>query len=837
MAPTSLAAWLAGLTAEDLATVLTRRPDVARARPPENLDDLAERLTTRTSVAAAFLPMCQPMVQVIEVLQALDRGDPAGVPRAEVARLLGVAEDAAAFDGTLRALAESALVWPDGDCLQTAPPLRFAFAYPLQLGRPVRELLSGRTVGELRDIASALGLRAGSSKGQLSTAVFGALGDADVLRTLVEQAPESTRRLLHETAHRGPVLGIEGVYFSGYTARLPTELAWPIERGMLVSDGWQLVEMPREVALALRGADWRAPFDPSPPRTTVATVAPEGVARDAAAAAAAALDRFGGLLEACAATPVTLLKAGGIGAREIRRLAKAVNTTPGAVRVWLALAADAGLLEFTDDGAVPTTAFDDWRGAEPPVRLAGLVTGWVGLFGIPVIAGEHGRPALFNGDPDGPIGPRLRTALLTALAELPDGSGQLGPDDGSFPGLDHLVRWHAPLTVGAVDDAELLIEAIWTEAALLGLTGQGALSALGRAAVTGDPARLTEAAATMVAAATQTARFQADLSAIVPGTPGRDLAELLDLCADRETRGTASIWRFSPTSVRRALDSGRSTSDLLDELRAVSSSGTLPQPVEYLFGDVARRHGSLRVREVAAAIRSDDQTLLAELVAAKALRPLGLVALAPTVVVSAKPVAETLRALRAASYAPVQEDATGAIVMERPPRRRSTSTGPRPARRSGPAAVEGEFDPLAVAKALLAAPAAPVRPDGPKSPPRLDRETFERMMSGGPPVTPGLHVDLEAVNPWVEESTETDDLTVLIGLQARHLPADEIRLLAAAIVDNADVAVGYRGAKGVVTTEGIGDIVFTGDRLTAWSHEREVERVFLLSRITAVTPY
>ncbi|WP_351231152.1 helicase-associated domain-containing protein [Streptomyces sp. NPDC002133] len=68
-----------------------------------------------------------------------------------------------------------------------------------------------------------------------------------------------------------------------------------------------------------------------------------------------------------------------------------------------------------------------------------------------------------------------------------------------------------------------------------------------------------------------TDRIGADLTAVVTGTPSAPLAALLDLVADRETSGTASVWRFSPGSVRRALDAGHSPDELTADLGAVAA--------------------------------------------------------------------------------------------------------------------------------------------------------------------------------------------------------------------------------------------------------------------------
>ncbi len=218
------------------------------------------------------------------------------------------------------------------------------------------------------------------------------------------------------------------------------------------------------------------------------------------------------------------------------------------------------------------------------------------------------------------------------------------------------VAWSRPVVCDVLQEPAYATAAIWAEATALGLIGRGALSPLGRALVS-DPdasaatklAALTEAASALVRDATAEAIFQADLTIVVPGSPTVAVARLLDSVADRESRGAAGTWRCSAESVRRAFDSGQSPGDVLDALRAIAVGGVLPQPLEYLVADVARRHGTLRGRSVGCVLRADDPALLTEIAATKALASLRLTVLAPD---------------RARQYAAVGADA------DRAPRRR-----------------------------------------------------------------------------------------------------------------------------------------------------------------------
>jgi hypothetical protein len=126
--------------------------------------------------------------------------------------------------------------------------------------------------------------------------------------------------------------------------------------------------------------------------------------------------------------------------------------------------------------------------------------------------------------------------------------------------------------------------------------------------------------------------------------------------------------------VRRSLDAGYSAADL-HALFAQRSRTPVPQTLTYLVDDVARRHGGLRVGSASSYVRSDDEALIAEVLADRRLTSISLRRLAPTVLASRVPPTRLLEALRAAGFPPVQEDATGVAVLSRPKARRAP---PRP---------------------------------------------------------------------------------------------------------------------------------------------------------------
>jgi hypothetical protein len=126
--------------------------------------------------------------------------------------------------------------------------------------------------------------------------------------------------------------------------------------------------------------------------------------------------------------------------------------------------------------------------------------------------------------------------------------------------------------------------------------------------------------------------------------------------ADREAAGSG-IWRIHDASLRRAFDEGHTVEEVLEFLRRHSST-PLPQALEYLVADVARRHGRLRVGGATTYLRGDP-AMVAGAVRSAAGRRLGLRELAPGVAVTGRSQRELLAALRKAGEAPLAEDTDG----------------------------------------------------------------------------------------------------------------------------------------------------------------------------------
>ncbi|MFI6101696.1 helicase-associated domain-containing protein [Lentzea sp. NPDC051213] len=348
---------------------------------------------------------------------------------------------------------------------------------------------------------------------------------------------------------------------------------------------------------------------------------------------------------------------GGVATVEIRRVARALRVADPVLRLWLELAVEAQLLGVERGRLLPTKHGDAWLGSQPGPRLAALAEAWQRMDWRP--EPDQARAALR--DYTGAAGLALRRTALERFSV-----------EEAFADVSEVVAelvWSCP----AVHDPRATA-AVIGEMESLGLVAGGALTPLGAAVLkNGDVAA---AATELMPAAAEKAAFQTDMTAVVNGLPSPELSATLNLVADLEDNDAARVWRLSAGSVRRALDTGLSAEQLLAKLAAVSEA-SLPQVIEYQVQDVARRHGHLTVADVASCVRAEDSSLLQEIAKSKRLAPLKLRFLAPTVLASAQPMANTLVALRKAGYAPTGVDAGDQSIVDRVERLRAPARGER----------------------------------------------------------------------------------------------------------------------------------------------------------------
>lgn len=716
-----LTTWLETKSSQDRRLILARVGFTSEDEiPPEDLARLLLHPRAALSlVGRCTLPQRQALSAVAwvavrrhgPVFDLWRDEDPAerAVPRAEVLDLLAGSDPALRerASATLDALADLALVLPPhGDQVIVSTGVHAHLAEGAGLGRPAEELIGQSfNAPEVHAIAEALGFPKAIGRQAAEQNVLGLLTDPDRVRALLARAPAQAREwLLEIIAHGSRVLthayqargGFyqqpKYVFRPGGSGDPNTD--WLAARGLLLPAAPydDMAEVPVEVAVAVLG-ELRLPFTPEPPRLPDGLPDVVGADGSAQVAATTALSQIERVLAACAEQPPALRKAGGLAVRDTKRIAKAAGAPEDVTRLWLDLATQAGLLGLHEEpvprpkghrgklpeptvSLLPRAEYDDWLKRPPVERLTTIIATWATIPAIYTYWPEEAGTPVALIEPDDPNAVGIRYAVLEALAALPEGKGVSAAD---LPYVRERAAWHRPEHFAQPGADHELVGAVLREAELLGLAARGALTGVGRAvrdlllsgeAWTSPEPALTTALAAMLPPAQATAFFQADLTAVVRGMPGPELAELLDDIAERESEGHAVVWRFTPATIRRAFDRGHQAGALLQRLAEVAEA-PLPQPLEYLIKDTARTHGRVKVVRSGCCIRSDDEGLVEELARSNALRTLGLRKIAPTVLVSAAGEEETLARLRAAGYTPALESETGATIIERAARRRA----------------------------------------------------------------------------------------------------------------------------------------------------------------------
>ena len=699
------AAALAAFDEQRLAALLHRRPDLAEP-PPGDLAEVLGRAAATASVYRAVDHLDE--VAYFALRAVLASGGAAAL--AGVAEILGLSSEAEVL--------HQALVRAEGLLLGVVDSAGTLHAHPSlarvlpdhQLGPPVADLLDHLDVDELRWVARhrPTGVPA-TRKAELVAALATTLADAGGIRRTVAEAPPAAAALAQRMARylprvQSPPFALYPRFATAQTATTDDPLQWLAWHGLVVQDAWYGCAMPREVSMTLRGSQ---PFgSPRPKRPALVSVAvPDGADERGLVAASTLVAQVDAVVEALDHAPAPLLKSGGLGVRQVRRLAKDTGLPEARTALVVEMAALAGLVGRASTGdqraeeAMPTVAFDTWSEQDTARRWAMLVEAWTKAESFPSLAGTKGDDgktvAAFDDVGATSEAVSQRRVVLGLLAELPDGAA------AERPSLVAAAGWETPLAlpVGPLDAAGH-VAWVLDEATTLGLVDHDALSVLGRHVVAGD----LDAAVELLAAHSEPRStglvLQADLSAIGPVAAPRWFRRRLELMADVESQGATVVYRVGDATVRRAMDAGLSADDILGFLREHAVSG-VPQPLEYLVRDVARRHGTIRVGAARSYVRCADEASAVEVLRARRTAKLGLRSIAPTVLVSTQDAPTVVAGLQAAGYLPAHEDADGAVVVTTKPVRRAGAGAVAPASRVSQDAAVAE------ARRLLAGGAPP----------------------------------------------------------------------------------------------------------------------------------
>lgn len=683
-----------------LRALFAARPDLMSPTAPD-FAALAARASARVSVQRALERLNKPEMQVLETLHLCTNTDTGHSASAAGLKKVIAGATIAAIEPILSKLQELALVHraepPAGAAAHGPSRQRFYLPvgslrdvigiYPAGLGRSYTELVrlqpafAQRVVQLVAELhQSGAGIHPASTPMDAALALQRWTSSPENLQEILAHAPERTRGLLdrfgswamgavpqaqrrasvvHENSDVGPV-------------------DWLLARGLLVPLDAAHVELPHSVGIALRGGAIVDHFTLAPPVPELGSTS-AALRRNAAMGAIAETLRLTGeLLAAVREQPLATLRSGGVGVRELKRLADSMRFGTQETSVLLEICALSGLLRLDVDTSTwvqPPSL--EWLGLPRQEQWLWLVNAWLASERAPSLVGQpltgpasastthHGTAGTtinaLSAEAQRPDAPVVRRRILEILDEL---TVEAAAPDGRAPVLNatavmERAEWTQPRMSRRFSS---LVRGILQEAELLGLMGSGAFTQLGSALAAGQREQALEILGEHLPAAVSHVLLQADLTAVAPGYLAPEISGKLLLMADAEGQGPATIYRFSGDSVRRALDAGHDAASLLAFLREHSATD-VPQPLEYLVQDTASRHGRLRVSTSASFIQSDDEAAIADLLHEAGTSILGLVRIAPTVLTSTAGPRDVARTLRGLGLSPTVQEAEAAVVV------------------------------------------------------------------------------------------------------------------------------------------------------------------------------
>ena len=447
-------------------------------------------------------------------------------------------------------------------------------------------------------------------------------------------------------------------------------LKWLMDQGFVSPVNQQTVVLHREVALHLRGNKVHRELMITQPEITGRKVESKSLQLASISNITTFLRWVEEVLNFWGQEPVMALKAGGIGVRDLRDLTQHLGVETECASFIIEVAYISGLLTIDpDDRVLPTHQFDIWVAQPASVKWENLLSAWLMTSRMSGLAAAPMGPEL-----DRSSAAIIRKKVLSLLESV----------DGVSPTLASLIQatqWNLPYRRTGGIPAEH-IEWIAREAEWLGITGQGALSPYGKLFLAGEDLDAVDAD---LPKTVDHILIQSDNTAIAPGPLEHEVSQELDLIADIESRGAATVFRFSEASLRRGLDHGRTGEEILAFLKKTSKT-PVPQPLEYLIGDISKKHGKLRVGNASSFIRCEDTALITQIIKDKKVEALGLRRIAPEVLICTHDAHDAMNILRAAGYLPAGEDSQGLLLSG--PRIQRAQSKARPPR------IIGEFEQL-----------------------------------------------------------------------------------------------------------------------------------------------
>lgn len=605
--------------------LFTARPDLIIPVPPD-ITSLSVRACSAPSLARAIDSLNKWQFQVLEAASALN--EPFSIKS-----LIALTHKTAT--SALEHLIAIGLVYPSNDGM--------------------------RLPSQLRDVI-------GNEPAGLGPASMAKLKLADL-----ESAPADAKKVLERLIWGPPRGSVGDIKNPG------AGVAWLLERKFLVPLDQRTVILPREVGLYLRGGKTHKEMFITAPTLS-------GVKRDERQVNLAAIANISTvlrwveeLLNFWAEEPADALRAGGLGVRDLKIIANHLGLDESCTAFIVELAYLTSLISIDASNRImPSNKFDIWLMQTPSDRWQAIASAWLITSRVSGLVGrtEAKNVAALGPELDRVNAARVRALTLSILIQ----NESLAPESKSF---HELLTWRAPVRRNSSLQEEL---ATWTlrEAEWLGITGQGAISKYGKHFLNGEELDLINRD---LPKTVDHVLIQSDNTAIAPGPLEHEISQQLAIMAEIESRGGATVYRFSEATIRRALDHGK-TGDEIKSFLIKTSKTPMPQPLEYLISDVAKKHGKLRVGNTSSFIRCEDTSLIAQLMLDKKLEILSLRRIAPEVVICDHDANELMRLLRESGYLPAAESSNGLILIGT--RANRALTKPRPPRVIGEIEIPSE---------------------------------------------------------------------------------------------------------------------------------------------------
>ena len=713
-----------------LLDLFTARPDLVTPVPPD-IASLAVRACSAPSLARAIDSLNQWQFQVLEAAASLNE------PFLEKSVVTLTDKEA---KSVLEHLVKIGLVYPSEDGM--------------------------RLPTQLRDV---IGIEpAGLGPASMAKLKLSDLGDA----------PADAKKVLDRLVWGPPRGSVGDIKNPG------PGVTWLLDKKFLVPLDQRTVILPREVAIALRGGKIHKERFIKQPALSGAKRDERQINLAAIANVSTVLRWVEELLNFWADEPADALRAGGLGVRDLKIISTHLGVDESCTAFVAELAYLASLISIdADDRIMPSNKFDIWLMHTPADRWQMLASQWLITSRV---SGLVGRVEAKNVAALGPELDRVNAARVRALTlELLRENQGIAPDWNSFK---ELLSWRAPVRRNSSLQDEL---AEWTlrEAEWLGITGQGALSKFGAQFFAGDDlSSINEDLPKTV----DHILIQSDNTAIAPGPLEHEISQALAMMAEIESRGGATVYRFTESTIRRALDHGK-TGDEIKTFLIKTSKTPMPQPLEYLIADVAKKHGKLRVGNTSSFIRCEDTALISQIMNDKKLEILALRRIAPEVVICDMDATDAMRVLRECGYLPAGESANGMILTG--PKTNRALTKPRPPRVIGEVEIPDAESLKTAIRALRT---------GEKS---TYRQTRLRQVAS------------EA-----------------LGQLPRTTANETMDILNQFIVDEKTLSIGYADNNGGVTHRIIDPIRISAGALIARDHATGEVQSFRIPRITGVAP-